>query len=77
MLYSLLAISAMHRSRIGFRELDEAAEAEDFHKKCVSLLLPMLQDQRCVTDAAFLACSTILRFYEEISGKSFVLNSGH
>lgn len=52
-----------------------AAEAEKFHAQCVSLLLPMLQDQDSIADGAFLACSTILRFYEEISGKSASVHS--
>ncbi|KAJ4248806.1 hypothetical protein NW762_012644 [Fusarium torreyae] len=41
--------------------------AERFHEQCVGLLLPMLHDKNAITDSAFLACSTILRFYEEIS----------
>ena len=58
----------MHRSRTCAGNRHEAAEAEGFHKNCVSLLLPMLHDQRVITDGAFFACSTILRFYEELSG---------
>ncbi|KAI0011840.1 hypothetical protein F4779DRAFT_615244 [Xylariaceae sp. FL0662B] len=41
-------------------------KAEHFHGDCVGLLLPMLQDPKSITTGTFLACSTILRFYEEI-----------
>jgi len=69
----MLATAAIHKSRFArdpIIEGDCAAEAERYHEQCVSLLLPMLQDRVSITDGAFLACSTILRFYEEISGKS-------
>lgn len=42
--------------------------AQNYHEQCVTLLLPMLHNKAAITDGAFLACSTILRFYEEISG---------
>lgn len=66
LLYAVLALSAMHRSRVA--EYDEN-EAEDYHEQCVRLLLPMLDDKSIITDGAFLATSTLLRFYEEVSGK--------
>jgi hypothetical protein len=69
----MLATAAIHRSRFIENECvarDYANEAERYHEQCVTLLLPMLHDKRAVTDGAFLACSTILRFYEEISGTS-------
>ena len=73
LLFSMLATACMYQSRFEpdvevAHEL--AVEADDFHERCVSLLLPMLHDYDSVTDGAFLACSTILRFYEEISGMS-------
>ncbi|KAF2094201.1 hypothetical protein NA57DRAFT_80616 [Rhizodiscina lignyota] len=64
LLYAVLALSAMHRSRVA--EYDEN-EAEDYHEQCVRLLLPMLDDKSIITDGAFLATSTLLRFYEEVS----------
>ncbi|KXL42448.1 hypothetical protein M433DRAFT_397020 [Acidomyces richmondensis BFW] len=70
LLYSMLATAAIHKSRFARDPTVEgecAAEAERYHEQCVSLLLPMLQDKDSITDGAFLACSTILRFYEEIS----------
>lgn len=69
----MLATAAMHRSRsIKDAELaySLAMEGDSYHGQCVELLLPMLLDSTAVTDEAFLACSTILRFYEEISGRS-------
>ncbi|KAF5708771.1 hypothetical protein FMUND_10446 [Fusarium mundagurra] len=70
LLYSLLAVSSSHRSRF----LDDpdiaqdyARYGEEYHEKCISLLLPMLNDSESITDGAFLACSTILRWYEELS----------
>ena len=72
LLDSMLATASIHKSRFTddptlAREL--ATQADEFHEQCVSLLLPMLQDQVSIIDGAFLACSTILRFYEEISGR--------
>ncbi|CCT74693.1 related to ARCA protein [Fusarium fujikuroi IMI 58289] len=70
LLYSLLAVSSSHKSRF----LDDpdiaqdyARYGEEYHEKCISLLLPMLNDSESITDGAFLACSTILRWYEELS----------
>ncbi|KAK2474216.1 hypothetical protein H9L39_14176 [Fusarium oxysporum f. sp. albedinis] len=70
LLYSLLAVSSSHKSRF----LDDPDIAQDYarygeayHEKCISLLLPMLNDSESITDGAFLACSTILRWYEELS----------
>jgi hypothetical protein len=71
LLYSMLATASIHKSRYEKNQTvagELAADAEFYHEQCVSLLLPMLQDQDAITDGAFLACSTILRFYEEISG---------
>lgn len=65
LLYAVLALSAMHRSRVADYDVNEA---EEYHERCVSLLLPMLDDKRSITDGAFLATSTLLRFYEEVSG---------
>ncbi|KAG4257416.1 hypothetical protein FPRO04_08624 [Fusarium proliferatum] len=70
LLYSLLAVSSSHKSR--FLEdpdiaQDYARYGEEYHEKCISLLLPMLNDSESITDGAFLACSTILRWYEELS----------
>ncbi|KAF4964572.1 hypothetical protein FSARC_7531 [Fusarium sarcochroum] len=70
LLYSLLAVSSSHKSR--FLEDQAVAQeyaryGEDYHEKCISLLLPMLNDGNTITDGAFLACSTILRWYEELS----------
>lgn len=54
----------MHKSRVADYDVNEA---EEYHERCVSLLLPMLDDKRIITDGAFLATSTLLRFYEEVS----------
>lgn len=65
LLYSILALSAIHMNRVGDYDVNEA---EQYHEKCVELLLPMLNDKRVITDGAVLASSVLLRFYEEISG---------
>ena len=74
----MLATSAIHKNRFETDKAtadDLAMEADFYHKQCVSILLPLLEDKDSVTDGAFLACSTILRFYEEISGKFYLLSS--
>lgn len=61
----------MHKSHFATNNiiaLEHTALAEEYHEKCVSILLPMLHDNAAITTDEFLACSTILRFYEEISG---------
>ncbi|KAG7405130.1 hypothetical protein Forpe1208_v015119 [Fusarium oxysporum f. sp. rapae] len=70
LLYSLLAVSSSHKSRF----LDDpdiaqdyARYGEEYHEKCISLLLHMLNDSESITDGAFLSCSAILRWYEELS----------
>ncbi|RBR21357.1 hypothetical protein FVER53590_28347 [Fusarium verticillioides] len=70
LLYSLLAVSSSHKSRFLDDPViarDYARYGEEYHEKCISLLLPMLSDNGSITDGAFLACSTILRWYEELS----------
>lgn len=66
LLFAVLALSAMHRSQVSDYDTEEA---EEYHEQCVRLLLPMLEDKRIITDGAFLATSTLLRFYEEVSGR--------
>ncbi|PYH96709.1 hypothetical protein BO71DRAFT_163837 [Aspergillus ellipticus CBS 707.79] len=69
-LYAILATACIHKSRnesahdVAYRL---AMQAESLHEKCISILLPMIQQKDLITDGAFLACNTILRFYEEIS----------
>jgi hypothetical protein len=70
LLYAMLATAAVHQCCFASDAKDSSAaalEAESYHEKCVRLLLPMLKDKLAVVDGAFLATSTILRFYEEIS----------
>ncbi|KAF5695076.1 ARCA-like protein [Fusarium denticulatum] len=70
LLYSLLAVSSSHESRFLDDPViaqDYARYGEEYHEKCISLLLPMLNDSESITDGAFLACSTILRWCEELS----------
>jgi hypothetical protein len=67
----MLATSSIHKSRVTTDKdavFKHVAMAQNYHEQCVTLLLPMLHNKAAITDAAFLACSTILRFYEEISG---------
>lgn len=66
LLYSLLALSAVHMNRVSSYDVNEA---EEYHEKCVELLIPMLDDEQVITDGAVLASSVLLRFYEEMSGK--------
>ncbi|KAG5799763.1 hypothetical protein H9Q69_001274, partial [Fusarium xylarioides] len=70
LLFSLLAVSSSHKSRVVDDPdvaQDYARYGEEYHEKCIGLLLPMLNDNESITDGAFLACSTILRWYEELS----------
>ena len=67
LLYSILALSAFHMSRFSTYDVNEA---EEYHEQCVRLMLPMLKDKSVITDGTVLAFSTLLRFYEEVSGKS-------
>jgi hypothetical protein len=66
LLYSLLSLSAIHMNRVGHYDINEA---ENYHEKCIELLLPMLNEDHAITDGALLASSVLLRFYEELSGK--------
>jgi hypothetical protein len=65
LLYSLLALSAIHMNRVAEYDINEA---EEYHERCIELLLPMLNEKEAITDGALLASSVLLRFYEEISG---------
>ena len=66
LLFSILALSAYHMSR--FSRYD-VTEAEEYHDQCVKLMLSMLGNKQLIADGAALAFSTLLRFYEEVSGK--------
>ncbi|KAF5536522.1 ARCA-like protein [Fusarium napiforme] len=61
LLYSLLAVSSSHKSRF----LDDpdiaqdyARYGEEYHEKCISLLLPMLNDNESITDGGFTSART-------------------
>lgn len=43
--------------------------ADRYHRECLSLLIPLLDDSSAALDEALYAATVILRLYEEISGK--------
>ena len=70
LLYSMLATASAHKRHFTAEALVAqryAADAQAYHEECVRLLLTMLDEKESVKDPAFMACSTILRFYEEIT----------
>lgn len=42
--------------------------ADRYHRECLSLLIPVLDQSNAALDAALFAATVILRVYEEISG---------
>ncbi len=42
--------------------------ADQYHRKCLELLIPILSDRNAALDESLYAATVILRLYEEISG---------
>lgn len=47
----------------------DAYVADRYHRECLALLIPILDDSSAALDEALYAATVILRLYEEISGK--------
>lgn len=63
LLHAILAVSAHHLSRT--TDFDPTV-AEDYHERCVELLIPILDDSFAVADEV-VAATVLLRFYEQMS----------
>ena len=65
LLYAILATSARHLSvTSGY----DAYVADQYHRECLALLIPILNDSSALLDEALCAATVILRLFEEISG---------
>lgn len=60
---AILAISALHLSRVS--DLD-SYEAVRYHDRCLGLMVPMLNDPDRVKDDNLLMTTVILHLYEDI-----------
>lgn len=70
LLLAILAVSSRHLSLTsGY----DSYQADQYHRECLALLIPMLNDRSTLLDEAICAATVILRLYEEISGKLRVL----
>lgn len=65
LLYAILATSARHLSMTSNHD---AYTAEMYHRECLALLIPVLNDSTAALDEALFASTVILRLYEEMSG---------
>lgn len=63
---AIFATSARHLSSKSGQGIDLA---DQYHRKCLELLIPMLDNTDAVLDEGLYAATVILRLYEEISGK--------
>ncbi len=65
---AILAISALHHSRISGQE--DLYNAMTLHDKCLSMIVPMLNDSDCANDDSVLMTTTILHLYDGLECKS-------
>jgi hypothetical protein len=65
LLYAILAVSARHLSVTKGYDIDEA---DRYHRECLGLLIPILDDSSAALSEALYAATVILRLFEEISG---------
>ena len=66
LLYAVLAVSARHQSLTGQRT---NKVADEYQRRCLTNLIPVLNDPSNTSGDAVLASATILRFFEEMTGK--------
>jgi len=67
LLYAILATSARHLSvTCG----EDGYQADVYHRECLALLIPALDDCTALLDETLCAATVILRLFEEISGIS-------
>lgn len=65
LLSAILATTARHLGLIG---RNYSHIAEHYHRKCIELLIPALDDTSAALDEGLYAATVILRLFEEISG---------
>ncbi|EHK23125.1 uncharacterized protein TRIVIDRAFT_29036, partial [Trichoderma virens Gv29-8] len=63
----LLAILAASSRHLSLTSGYDSYIADQYHRECLSLLIPMLNDQTTLLDEAICAATVILRLYEELS----------
>ncbi|KAJ5113700.1 hypothetical protein N7456_002234 [Penicillium angulare] len=68
LLYAVLAVSARHQSSTG-QKLSQLAD--EYQRHCLKRLIPALSDPSTTSGDAVLASATVLRFFEEMTGKCF------
>ncbi|OAG38744.1 hypothetical protein AYO21_07097 [Fonsecaea monophora] len=61
---AIFALSALHLSRVSSLR---PSIAEEYHSRCNIQLIPLLNDERCVSNDNVLATVVILRKYEELN----------
>ncbi|KAJ9625834.1 hypothetical protein H2203_004598 [Taxawa tesnikishii (nom. ined.)] len=69
LLNAIFAASAKHLSRVSNYS---PLIADRYHDRCIKHLIPMLDDDAAVFDENLMAATVILRYLEEIEGKSFL-----
>lgn len=65
---AILAVSALHLSRVS--DLD-SYEAVRYHDRCLGLMVPMLNDPDRIKDDNLLMTTVILHLYEDIDSMVF------
>lgn len=65
---AILAVSALHLSRVS--DLD-SYEAVRYHDRCLGLMVPMLDDPDRIKDDNLLMTTIILHLYEDIDSMPF------
>ena len=65
---AILAVSALHLSRVS--DLD-SYEAVRYHDRCLGLMVPMLDDPDRIKDDNLLMTTVILHLYEDIDSMPF------
>lgn len=59
------ALAARHLSCIGSYD---SPNADDYHKQCIELLIPALNEPNVAADDTLLAALVLLRLYEHLNG---------
>ncbi|CAK7230473.1 hypothetical protein SCUCBS95973_007586 [Sporothrix curviconia] len=67
LLNAIFAVSCRH---LGLKKGDTSSElADNYHRTCLKLLIPLLNDTNAALDERLYAATVILRLYEEIMGQ--------
>lgn len=64
------ALAARHLSRTGSYD---SSVADEYHKQCIELLIPALNEPNAAADDKLLAALVLLRLYEHVNGM-FIAN---